>query len=230
MNEVRILLVCMEGASLNAYIKELDSLGVAYDVVPSFGDTYKHKKTKYNGFLFDVATVVRAKPKEKIEANRFVERFPVLRINYLLSGNVIRGIPIGQFSGESNELVYFITHVCANFPARSLRGSKSSSRVLNVLLRRELGPDKIRIEKSVTFDISEEGGFFFSVKRWEEGEPLSVVVKELADMTPILSVVQRVQIWGKTDKIPGIEVKFLTMTEAQADQIEELLLFNKDIK
>ncbi|OEU68652.1 MAG: hypothetical protein BA863_17930 [Desulfovibrio sp. S3730MH75] len=223
MNEVRILLVCMEGVSLSAYIKELSSLGIAHDVVPSFGDTYKHKKTKYNGFLFDVATVVRAKSKDKIEANRLVERFPVLRINYLLSGDVIRGIPIGKFSGESNEFDYFITHVCANFPGRSLRGSKSSSRVLNVLLRRELSSDRISIEKSVTFDISEEGGFFFSIKRWEEGDPLSVVVKELTDRTPILSIVKRVQVWGKTDKLPGIEVQFLTMTEAQADQIEELL-------
>ncbi len=223
MNDVRILLVCMKGASLNAYIKELTNLGIAHDVVSSFGDTHKHKKTKYNGFLFDVATVVRAKSKEKIEADRLVERFPVLRLNYLLSGGVIRGIPIGRFSGKSNELDYFITHVCANFPARSLRGSKSSSRVLNVLLRRELAKDKVNIEKSVTFDISEEGGFFFSVKRWEEGEPLSVVVKELADKTPILSIVKRVQVWGKTDQLPGIEVQFLTMTEAQADQIEELL-------
>ncbi|MBI9110400.1 PilZ domain-containing protein [Maridesulfovibrio ferrireducens] len=224
MSAVRILLVCMQGQSREAYIKALDELNVEYDVVDNFGDTFKKfNKISYNGFLFDVATVVRAKAKDKAEANLFIERFPVLRVNYRASDEVIRGIPVGKFSGESKLLEDFVRKVCSVFPARSLRGSRTSSRVLNVLLRKEYSSGFISIEKSVTFDISEEGGFFFSVKKWEEGDPLSVVVKELADRTPILSIVRKVQVWGETDRLPGIEVRFLNLTEAQADQIEELM-------
>ncbi|WP_291327783.1 pilus assembly protein PilZ [Desulfovibrio sp. UCD-KL4C] len=224
MDSVRILLICMPGQSREAYIKALEALNVEYDVIDNFSDILKKfNKIKYNGFLFDVATVVRAKGKDKAEANLFIERFPVLRVTYRASDNSIRGIPVGIFSGGSKELDDFVITVCSNFSARSLRGSRISSRVLNVLLRKEYSSGYIGIEKSVTFKISEEGGFFFSVSKWDEGDPLSVVIKELADRTPILSIVRNVQLWGYTDKLPGIEVRFLNLTEAQADQIEELM-------
>lgn len=224
MSCVRILLVCMAGQSREAYIKVLKDLNVEYDAIDNFGDILKKfNKIKYNGFLFDVATVVRTKGKDKAEANLFIERFPVLRVNYRASDGSICGIPVGKCSGDSKLIEDFVVNVCSNFSPRSLRGSRTSSRVLNVLLRKEYNSGYIGIEKSVTFDISEEGGFFFSLSKWDEGDPLSVVIKELADRTPILSIVRRVQPWGSTDKLPGIEVRFLNLTEDQADQIEGLM-------
>ncbi|WP_245549595.1 PilZ domain-containing protein [Maridesulfovibrio hydrothermalis] len=206
-----------------AYIKALRSFDIQFDVAESLSDISKnYNKVKYNGFIIDVPTLLRAGAADKAEANLLIDNFPVLRLNYKASDG-IRCLPTGKYSGHGNTLEEFLWENCSKFAPRSLRGTKKGTRVLNVLLNRDLNSPARGGEKSVTINFSSEGAFFFSVAGWKKGDSLWVLIKELSDKTPIKAEVMRVIPWGKTQAIPGISVNFLNLSEGQADQIEELI-------
>lgn len=223
MGDIRIILVSSSGASREAYVRALRGLGVTFDVAENLKDiSENHNQIKYNGFLIDVPTLLRSGASDKAEVNLLIDNFPVLRLNYHPSGG-IRGIPSGRFSGTSGILEDFLKESCRNFPARSLRGTKRANKILSVILNHDLSSPGRQIEKSVTINFSAEGGFFFSVGKWEKGDYVWIVVKDLDDKTPIKSQVQWVVPWGKKDHIPGIGVNFLNLSDRQASQIEELI-------
>ncbi|WP_432736539.1 PilZ domain-containing protein [Maridesulfovibrio sp. FT414] len=230
MNDLRVVLVSLPGPGREAYVKALRDLCVDFDVAESLRDISDvHSQVKYNGFLIDVPTLLRSGAADKAEANLLIDNFPVLRLNYQSSGG-IRGIPTGRFSGISGDLKHFVSEQCANFPARSLRGTKRANKVLNVILNMDLNSPGSRIEKSVTLNFSTEGGFFFSVANWKKGDYVWIIVKELEDKTPIKSQVQWVVPWGREDQFPGIGVQFLTISNSQANQIDELIRGKKGAK
>jgi Tfp pilus assembly protein PilZ len=223
VSEVRVVLVVSEGAGREAYISALEDAGVVFDVVDSFMEVLEsHNHVKYNGFLVDVATLLRSRASEKAEANLIIDNFPVLRVSYQ-SGKGVRGIPSGRFSGVSGELDVFLDESCRKFPPRSLRGTKRAHKLLNVMLNRDLNSPGSLIEKSVTLNFSAEGGFFFSVANWKKGDYVWVVIKELEDKTPIKSQVQWVVPWGREGHFPGIGVHFLNISNSQVNQIAELI-------
>lgn len=223
MNKVRLMLVSIPGNSRQAYTQLLNNIGVDYDVVDNFSQIQKdYNKVKYNGFLIDVATIVRSNSKEKIEANHLIEHFPVLRINYHSSGNSIRGLPFGKFSGDGMSVENFIESECSTFPARSLRGSKRITKKLNVLVLRDERQPRGQAEKSVTTDLSVDSVFLFSVSKWEEGRSIWLIVKELSDHMPIEGIVERVVPWGAKNQFPGVAVRLVKMSNKQSEEISAM--------
>ncbi len=223
MSELRVVLVSSSGASREAYIRALRNLDIQFDVAESLKHISEvHGQVKYNGFLIDVPTLLRSSATDKTEANLLIDNFPVLRLNYQASSG-IRAIPAGRFSGTSGDVEVFVNDHCKNFPARSVRGTKRANKVLNVLLSRDLNSPGSQIEKSVTLNFSTEGGFFYSVANWKKGDYVWIVIKELEDKTPIKSQVSWVVPWGRSDHFPGIGVQFLTISNSQTNQIDELI-------
>lgn len=220
MSEVKLMLVSMPGKTRKAYIEALDRIGVDYDVVDNFSQIKdEYNAVKYNGFLIDVATIVRSGSREKVEANHLIERFPVLRINYHASRGDIRGLPFGKFSGEGSTIEQFINSECASFPPRSLRGSKRISKILNVLVLRSVSQPRGTAERSVTINLSADSAFLYSVSKWNEGDRVWLIIKELSDHQPISAVIQRVVPWGMKNRYPGIAVRFLEMSDKQSDEL-----------
>lgn len=223
VEELRVVLISAPGAGREAYVKALRSVGIQFDVSESLtGLLDMHGQVKYNGFLIDVPTLLRAGAADKTEASLLIDNFPVLRLNYK-SATGIRGIPSGRFSGTSGDLEIFLKDSCKNFPGRSLRGTKRANKVLNVLLSRDLNSPGSQIEKSVTLNFSIEGGFFYSVANWKKGDYVWIVIKELEDKTPIKSQVNWVVPWGRSDHFPGVGVHFVSITDSQVNQIDELI-------
>jgi len=220
---IKVILIAASSESRKEYIKAIERFNVHVDVVDSILEAYeKHGKTRYNGFLVDVATLLRSSAADKAEANLLIDNFPVLRLSFKAS-NGIRCIPTGKYSGLGNSLEEFLRDNCSKFVPRSLKGTKRGTKVLNVLLNRDLNSPTALVEKSVTINFSSEGAFFYSVARWKKDDLFWAVFKELSDRTPIKAQVKRVVPWGKTDSTPGIGVKFLNMSEEQIDQLEDLI-------
>lgn len=220
MNKIRLMLVSIPGKSRQAYTKALDSIDVDYNVVDSFSQIKKdYNSVKYNGFLIDVATIVRSGSREKVEANHLIERFPVLRINYHASDEIIRGLPFGKFSGESTTIEEFIKSECYEFPPRSLSGSKHISKILNVLMLRSESEPRKSGERSVTLDLSVDSAFLYSVRKWEVNDRVWLIFKELSDYKPIEAIVDRVEPWGLKNQYPGIAVRFLKINEKQSEEL-----------
>lgn len=223
MESIKVVLIAASGESKKEYIKALNSFDVHVDVVDSIVEAYaKYGKVRYNGFLIDVATLLRSSATDKAEANLLIDNFPVLRLSFKAPDG-IRCIPTGKYSGYGNSLEEFLRDYCLKFVPRSLRGTKRGTKVLNVLLNRNLNAPSGAIEKSVTINFSSEGAFFYSVARWKKDDLLWAVFKELSDRTPIKAQVMRVVPWGKTDTTPGIGVKFLNVSEEQDDQLQDLV-------
>jgi hypothetical protein len=219
LSKIRVMLVSIPGKARQAYTELLNNIGVDYDVVDNFSHIKRdYNQVKYNGFLIDVATIVRSGSREKVEANHLIERFPVLRVNYHSSGGSIKGLPFGKFSGDGMTVEEFINTECNSFPSRSLRGSKRISKKLNILLLRSESQPRGTGEKSITTDLSADSAFLYSTSPWEEGEKVWLIVKELSDHTPIESIIQRVVPWGVKNEFPGIAVRFLEMSSKQSEE------------
>ena len=227
MDRMRILLVAAPGDNRGVYLQALKSFDLDCDVAESLHEiSLKHNKVKYNGFLIDIPTLLRSTAADKAEANLLSDNFPVMRLSYKAAEG-IRCIPTGKFSGHGNSLDEFFRESCHNFTARSLRGTKRANRVLNVLLNRDIRSSKSQMEKSVALNFSAEGCFLFSVSRWKKGDTLWLAFMELDDKTPIKSEVLWSVPWGMKSQMPGIGLRFLSLSEEQADQLDELIQAKK---
>ncbi len=227
MDRLRILLVAAPGDNRGVYLQAMKDYDLDCDVAESLHEiSLNHNKIKYNGFLIDIPTLLRSTATDKAEANLLSDNFPVMRLSYKASEG-IRCIPTGKFSGHGNSLDSFFKGSCLNFTARSLRGTKRANKVLNVLLNRDINSPKSHLEKSVALNFSAEGCFLYSVSRWKKGDHLWLAFMELAEKTPIKSEVLWVVPWGVKSQMPGIGLKFLSLSEEQADQIDELIQVKK---
>ena len=227
MEKIQILLVAAPGESRKAYLSALKVFDVQYDVAESLHDVVrKHSKVKYSGFLIDIPTLLRSSASDKAEANLLSDNFPVMRLSYkTLDG--IRCIPTGKYSGHGSTLEEFFKESCLNFTPRSLRGTKRTNKVLNVLLNRDINSKNSHMEKSVALNFSPEGCFLYSVSRWKKGDTLWIAIMELDDKTPIKAEVQWTVPWGIKSQMPGIGVTFLSLSEEQADQMEAIIMGKK---
>jgi Tfp pilus assembly protein PilZ len=223
VEKIRILLVAAPGDHRAAYLKALQGFDVVCDVAESLHDVVRdYSKVKYSGFLIDMTTLLRSSASDKAEANLLSDNFPVMRLSHKASEG-IRCIPTGRYSGHGSTLDEFFRESCLNFTARSLRGTKRTNKVLNVLINRDINSKNSYMEKSVALNFSEEGCFLFSASRWRKGDTLWVAIMELGDKTPIKAEVLWTLPWGVKSQMPGIGVNFLSLSEEQADQIEAII-------
>lgn len=227
MDKLRILLVVTPGDNRGVYIQSLNKFDLDFDVAESLHEiSLKHNKVKYNGFLIDIPTLLRSSSTDKAEANLLGDNFPVMRLSYKAAEG-IRCMPTGKFSGHGKTLEEFFNQSCQSFTARSLRGTKRANKVLNALLNRDINSSSSRMEKSVALNFSTDGCFLYSVSKWRKGETLWVAFMELSDKTPIKSEVLWSVPWGVKSQMPGIGLRFLSLSDEQADQIDELIQSKK---
>lgn len=223
MDRLRVLLVATPGNNRGVYVQALKSFDLDCDVAESFHEiSQKYNKVKYNGFLIDIPTLLRSTAADKSEANLLSDNFPVMRLSYKASEG-IRCIPTGKFSGHGSSFDTFFYESCRSFTARSLRGTKRANRVLNVLLNRDIHSSHSHMEKSVALNFSAEGCFLYSVTKWQKHDTLWIAIMELSDRAPIKAEVLWNVPWGIKSQMPGIGVKFLSLSEEQADQIDALV-------
>ncbi len=221
--KTKILLIAEPGPARDAYVDVLHKLDVLIDCIASPDEiTEALVDASYSGLLVDVPTMIRCQCPDKNRITRIMERFPVLRLMFNQAYGGIRGMAHGGTIKDNRSLEEFILYECVPFIPRSIRVAERKDIVFNVRLMDELDHLE-RAELTVTTNVSEHGCFVYSVKDWIIDAPAWMVVNEFEDHTPIELKVCWLHKWGETMAVPGIGVRFESMTTHQYVQLHSYL-------
>jgi Tfp pilus assembly protein PilZ len=223
MADPKILLIVKDIESQAAYIKILDKIGVDFDLASSFFDAQRMAtETAYNGLLIDMVALIRTGRDEKSLAYDCINLYPSRRIRWDNKKNLL---VFEQSSHTEPELAMreFIEDACKSFNARKSRISPRKHVIMNVLLSTESHLVDDNAEKTFTVDISRGGAFIHTTQNIERGKTVWFRFYDLTDQSPIKAEVCWSLAWGRQNLIPGIGVKFESMTEAQANDIKRIV-------
>ena len=212
-----LILVSREGEAKTAYLKELDSLRVMVDAVPSIDELIqKMCANPYNGVLVDLVTFIKTPREEKAKVQDVLGQFPVVQLKWDMATHRISTLYYGQAFGEGN-LRDFIQNECGRFNARTVRVGLRRSVHLNAVVSRCIDFEKEPPICTVTINISSGGCFLYSLEKWDIGMPVWLKFKELMDDKPIQGEVRWSIPWGERSIIPGIGVHYKNIERQQQD-------------
>ena len=215
---IRLILVCKEGPSRNAYLRETMSLGIEVDTVSSFADLIDAMlKTPYQGIMVDVVTSLKANREEKGISQEILSAFPLMQLRWDQQTNRIQTISNGASS--SSTLAHFIAYDCQPFKPRTVRADSRKYINFNVEIYKDEDLNPSNMERSVTVNVSKSGCFLYSVGNWTGISKIWLVVHELEDKTPIVGEIHWRQPWGKSMTIPGIGIRITQISAGQRDQL-----------
>lgn len=223
MADPKLLLIVKDIDSQAAYAKTLDKIGVDFDMASSFLDAKRMTtETAYNGLLIDMITLIRTNRDEKSIAYDCINLYPSRRMRW---DNKKSMIIFEQSSHTEPELAIraFIEDNCERFNARKARISSRKNIILNVLLSTDSDSVDDNAEKTFTVDISRGGAFIHTTQNMDKGKTVWFRFYDMTDQSPIKAVVCWYLVWGRQNLIPGIGVKFESISEAQAHELERLV-------
>ncbi len=218
-----ILLICREGKSRQVYQAELDFPGVLLVCVQTLMQFFRREVyCPLNGILVDMPTYIRSSEEEKRLLTDLVGLFPALRLRCHEPTGEIRTLPFGAGCPGNIGPAIFVQEYCINFVQRRIRSCERSLLNIPALLNTSIPVEQVSAEKTVTVNISRGGCFIISFEPWIVGDRGWLVLLALKDKSPIQVEVCWVQLWGKSNSLPGMGVRFVELTGAQKDELSHL--------
>ncbi len=215
----KLILLCREGESRNAYLEESHRVGADIDIVADYGELFqKMIGNNYQGVLIDLLTSMKASKDEKGMVQAILEVFPVVQVRWDASSNTISTMSMGNSVG-CDTINEFVKNECDPFTARSIRLYTRRSINFNVVIGRDEKMSEQFLERTVTINCSKGGCFFFSTQDWSGQKNVWFVIKELKNKTPIAGEIRWLMGWGKAMVIPGFGISF---TDIKPYQMQEL--------
>lgn len=220
-----LLLVARPGEARDAYVAELERLGVQFDLASSFGEVPRLACEKpYNGLLIDLLTLVRTCSEDKNIAYECINFYPSTRIKWERGSQTVHVLSFDQSPNtDGSALQAFVEDKCMPFQGRTLRRASRKDIVMNVRLGRSLESIQEKGLKTFTANISRGGAFIHTVEQYETGERVWLISDELFGAEPASGLVCWQQAWGKGRAIPGIGIRFDTLTEEQAAELARIV-------
>ncbi|MCB2169565.1 MAG: PilZ domain-containing protein [Deltaproteobacteria bacterium] len=211
----RILLVARPGDACTLYEAAIRNMGATVDTVASI-DTFYGAVTHfaYNGVVIDIPTKIKALSDHKALVYSIMGRFPVIQVNLDRRSGAIRALLYGHHE-RSGLLEDLIREACWGSPARKLRSEERKPLHYNVLLSTTREFDPRTLIRTVTMDVSSNGCFLFTSARFQLGGRVWLRIVDLYDKSPISGIVRHKRKWGEAMVVPGIGIKFETITESQ---------------
>lgn len=177
------------------------------------------------GVLFDVPTMIRAKEPGKSVARQLMDIYPSAQARFDAEAGLIRTLyaPIaphqGRETGSGDPLDDFLNDVWESFHPRAVRDGKRQVAHFNALYRRSPDMPWEDAPRAVTANISERGLFLCSMASFAIGERVETRLLELEDISPMLVEIRWVVPWGAYMRLPGFGGEFLTISEAQRQEL-----------
>lgn len=224
MEETRILMVVNEPEAREAYRQALDRIGVAYHTAGSFNEVLRMSiDCAYSGLLIDLLTLVRCSKEEKSIAYDCINFYPSLRVKWDTRSKSMSLSPQERslHCNAETGLSYFIESRCQPFPARSMRKFKRKESYLPLAFAASASPDAEKA-KTFTVNISQGGAFVHTVEKLPKGTPVWLSFLEQAGQPPILALACWSIEWGSCRSIPGVGVRFDSLTEEQAKWVNSI--------
>ncbi|EHJ48030.1 hypothetical protein DFW101_2024 [Solidesulfovibrio carbinoliphilus subsp. oakridgensis] len=218
---MRMLLIVREGRARDRFIEELNLLGTDCDVASTTGELLAATRHgHYNGVLFDVPTIVRARDCDKKLLQGLAEIYPSARLKHDPHTDAIYALGTHAGPGSLDGLSVFVA-ACRDFLPRSLRRGERIGVHLPAVLWRAPPDGTAAGERTSTVNVSWLGCFLFTVSDWTKGEAAWVEFPGvLAD--PLRTRVAWHEPWGRGRAMPGVGLAFCDMPEALGAELRRL--------
>ncbi len=218
-----LLLISQESPALEAYERLLEEADVHPKVVTSLQDACAAlMDDAYHALLVDMVTLVRAPQEQKAELHDALSLMPVVRLQFLQEEGRVQAVYLGRAGGERVDLADFVRDRCPGFQPRRLRRFERVDYYLNAVLAGDalFAPDKA--QHTSVLNVSENGCFVYTVWDWPDGARVWLQITDLADDSVIMGTVVRRVHWGTPGVLPGIGIRFESVTPAQVAEIRLL--------
>lgn len=223
MSTPLVLLVSRSASRSQNYREALDRLGIsclaltALKEVPTLA-----AGTPFNGILLDMPVLIKATPTEKLFLEDILKALPSAYVNIAPATEAIKLLIATGSQGTAKNLEEF-AEICRDFPARLMRPKDRYPLYLQAILRS--GPAQATEEQTTTLNVSPSGCFLFSTNQESRlGQMVSITFIGLEDTSPVSATICWLRHWGTGGHcVPGIGVRFDTISEAQRTQIDGLL-------
>ncbi|WP_300162830.1 PilZ domain-containing protein [Solidesulfovibrio sp.] len=217
---MRMLLVVRDGRAKDRFLKELSALGAECDVARTSEELLAATRhTRYNGVLFDVPTIVRAKDIDRKLLHSLAEIYPSARLKHDPATDAIFALGTDAGPGSRDGLSVFVA-ACRDFLPRGLRrGERVDVNLPAVLWRTP--PKGDGGERTATLNLSYLGCFVFTAEDWAMSDPAWVVFPDVTP-EPVRARVAWREPWGQRRAIPGVGLAFLEIPEVLYKELKML--------
>ncbi len=147
--------------------------------------------TPVSGILLEVGAVITASHADKKTLQEYLELYPSVKFRHLNDQILIVGETIDKFAARM-----------LDFPPRILR--RSVRREIFLALHLSAHQSFKSPEKTITVNISDDGFFVMSMRRWKVGA--RVWLRFLDDDELLSGTVHSIHPWGNNRFIPGIGI------------------------
>ena len=218
---MRMLLVVRDDRARDRYIEELAALGAACDVARTSEELQAATRhCRYNGVLFDVPTLVRAKDFDRRLLQSLTEIYPSARLKLDPATGMVYALGNNAGPGSRDGLSVFVA-ACRDFLPRGMRRGERVEAHLPAVLWRTPPDDSGRGERTSTINVSYLGCFLHTASDWTLGDAAWV---EFPDVT---QEVTRTRVawhepWGQRRVAPGVGLAFLDIPEALNEELGRL--------
>jgi Tfp pilus assembly protein PilZ len=171
-----------------------------------------------NGVILEVGRLLRSSRHEQEVLREYLKPFPVLRVNVQRGDEGATLRPLGSME-------QFLTTVCPEFLARTVRGGVRIRLHLPVLVADVADQEFARATPTYSLDVSQGGMFLFSARDWSGTDWVRLECPFLDDDTPFMGHIRWRKPWGGLFEPSGIGLMFMDMSDAQhAELCERFLL------
>lgn len=170
----------------------LKAKGIEPILLPSVSELQSTLKvTPASGILLEVGAVITASHADKKTLQEYLELYPSAKFRHLNGQILIVGETIDKFAAR-----------VLDFAPRILR--RSVRREIFLALQLSANPSFKPSEKTITVNISDDGFFVMSMRRWKVGS--RVWLRFLHEDDIISGTVHSIHPWGNNRFIPGIGI------------------------
>lgn len=220
---LRLLLISQEGPGLEAYQRQLQEVDVCPDVVTTLEKAHARLlDDAYHALLVDTATLVQASQGQTAVLHDALSLLPVVRLQFLQGEGQVQAVYLGRAGGERVELGPFVRDRCPGFQPRRIRRCERVDYNLNAVLAGDVLFTPNKAQHTSVLNISENGCFVYTVWDWPDAANIWLQITDLVDDSPIMGTVVRRVHWGTPGVLPGIGIRFDSITPAQIAEIRLL--------
>lgn len=146
-----------------------------------------------SGVLLELASLVTASAKDKKAVQELLEYYPYAKFRFDRQQVLLLGETLEHFCAK-----------CLQFAPRVTR--KSVRREVHLAVLLSSSASFARAEKSVTINVSDQGIFVYSARKWKVGQ--HVWLQFPGDESVYLGIVRFYEPWGNSRSFPGIGIEF----------------------
>jgi hypothetical protein len=223
MSNPLVLLVSRSASRTQLYREALEQEGLSCLAVLTLKEVPALAAgTPLSGILLDMPVLIKANVSDKLAIEDILKALPSAYLNIAPATDTVRLLIATGTRGAAKSLSEFAELCKAVVPCR-VRPKDRFPLHLQSLLAGDAAQEMP--EQTVTLNVSSNGCFLISTNpAFQVGQEVQINFIGLEDKTPIIASICWLRRWGSDGHtVPGIGVKFITVSDAQRSEMQALL-------